>query len=208
MNEDANGTGTTGKAIGLGVMAAILAALCCVGPAVLGVLGLGTLAAAFYRHGTVFEVLAVLLLSTGILVLVRQKTRDDACCPPSGRRHTGAVILLALLGFGVGLAGLRQVVPPALQAQTRTAIPGAVDARDQGRMEVHINGMDCASCAAGLQASLQSLPGVISAQVDYRHSHGSTVYDTRRTSPPVLMRAIEAAGLKAIPEQPARCPGC
>jgi len=64
--------------------------------------------------------------------------------------------------------------------------------------------MDCPPCAAGLQASLQSRPGVVAARVEYDKGRGSVTYQPEQTSPDAIVQFIATAGLKARVEGPSK----
>ena len=58
-------------------------------------------------------------------------------------------------------------------------------------------GMDCASCAAIIQKSLQKAPGVSFAQVNFAAEKATVRYDETKTTEDELVKAVERAGYKA-----------
>jgi copper chaperone CopZ len=104
------------------------------------------------------------------------------------------VLALAVLGaLVVGLAAFpyysatvaaavnHQSPRPGVAHITRTATFG-------------IAGMSCPACAAGLQASLQRLPGVVSATVDYDARRASVTYDPAKQTPEAFKSLVRQAG--------------
>src|SRR5689334_7602429 len=63
-------------------------------------------------------------------------------------------------------------------------------------VDLPIEGMSCASCAARVEQRLNKLDGV-SATVNYATEHASVEYDPTRVKPATLVNAIEEAGYSA-----------
>lgn len=57
-----------------------------------------------------------------------------------------------------------------------------------------IEGIRCTYCAANISTSLEKLPGVQSAQVDWEKKIASVTYDLQKTSPKEIIKTIEEAG--------------
>jgi P-type Cu+ transporter len=70
-------------------------------------------------------------------------------------------------------------------------------AAGEERCDLPIEGMSCASCAARIERTLASQPGVSAASVNFATRVATVKYDPARTGPPGLARAVEQAGYRA-----------
>jgi Cu+-exporting ATPase len=68
---------------------------------------------------------------------------------------------------------------------------------ERERVELPIEGMTCASCAARIEKRLNRLDGV-SATVSYGTETATVAFDPGRASPETLAAAVEAAGYRAV----------
>ena len=64
------------------------------------------------------------------------------------------------------------------------------------RLEVPIEGMTCASCAARIEKRLNELHGV-EASVNYATENAAVVYDPAVVAPEAIVAAVETAGYRA-----------
>ncbi|MGQ4557570.1 HAD-IC family P-type ATPase [Halobellus sp. GM3] len=63
-----------------------------------------------------------------------------------------------------------------------------------------ITGMSCANCSATVGDALESLDGVVSANVNFATDEGSVEYDPERVSLAEIYAAIDGAGYRAVSE--------
>lgn len=74
----------------------------------------------------------------------------------------------------------------------------------RARIELPIEGMSCAACAANIERRLGREPGVISAGVNFATRRATIVYDPGAIDPEVLARAVRDAGYTPVlPPSPA-----
>jgi Cu+-exporting ATPase len=64
------------------------------------------------------------------------------------------------------------------------------------RLELPIEGMTCASCAARIERKLNKLEGV-TASVNYATEKAAVEYDPAQVSPEALIEAVEQVGYSA-----------
>jgi mercuric ion transport protein len=183
------------------VIAAFAASLCCLGPLVLGGLGLGTaLAGIFAPLRPYFLVLSATLLAAGFYFAYRkpkaaEPTRESQSCAPDNRPHrwakpmlwTAAVAVLGLAFFplyGAKLIPARASAVAAPAAQVQTA-------------QLKIAGMDCAACAGLIEKKLSAVPGVVRADVRYPAGSATVVYDPAKITPSQIVGAVNSTGYKA-----------
>lgn len=185
----------------------MVASLCCIGPVVLGGLGLGAaLASTFEPLRPYFLAGTVVLLALGFYALYRKPAAGEACegevCAPDGRPKRAAkamlwlatVVVLALALFPyyggqlIGAAAAKSSVAESVQRKT---------------VELKIAGMTCEACAGTVKYKLMETPGVAEAEVDYPAGRATVQYDPDQTGTAKLIKAVDAAGYKAslLPEQ-------
>ena len=63
--------------------------------------------------------------------------------------------------------------------------------------ELNISGMHCAGCAAGIEGTIKSLPGVKSAQVNFATSKGVFTIDPAQISKEEIIGKIKELGYDA-----------
>lgn len=177
-----------------GVLAGIVASLCCVGPLLSLSLGLGSFAAAawFAEWRPVFLAITFALLGLAWYLTYRRPKvdcEDGSCARPPGK----AARVSLWLGMLVALAA---AIYPSLPAANHRINTAAVAASD-GKLSVLIPSMDCAACATGIEASLSRAPGVKQAAVNYDTKAAVLIYDPSVTSRDKLLALIDASGFPA-----------
>ena len=76
-------------------------------------------------------------------------------------------------------------------------------AEREGRVELVLEGMTCAACAARIERGLEKLDGV-EASVNYATEQAAVTFDAERVAVADLVEAVEAAGYRAWPLDDAR----
>ena len=72
------------------------------------------------------------------------------------------------------------------------------------RAVFHVEGMSCEGCQDGIQGALERVAGVREAEVSYKESRASVVYDPAQVSPADLEETIEERGYPAKLEEGAK----
>ncbi len=114
----------------------------------------------------------------------------------------------ATVNFAAGKAQL-EYDPDVIREQDilqRVKDAGYSGTVEQGKGEVidavfKIDGMSCASCARGLEKTLQNEPGVIEAAVNFAAEKASVKYDKKKTSRSALVELVSGAGYEVIDEE-------
>lgn len=183
------------KAVGLAALASAgLASVCCLGPLILTGLGLGGLgmAAGVAKYRPYFLGLTGLVLAVGFYRTYRKGTvacADGTCELRAGSRAMKAglwattVLAAALASFPTWSArivsGRRQAVPAGAQV-----------------LSLKVEGMDCAACTTAIKRSVERVPGVLSAEIDFVGGRATVVSDGKADARAVIA-AVAAAGFKA-----------
>ncbi len=201
-------------ALGGSVAAAIAASLCCIGPLLAVLLGVGTFSAA-----AVFAVIRPYLLGVAGLLLAigfyRAYFRRQECAPgetcatkPINRAsRAGLWIVSALvLAFALSPYYLGYITARITQARqpapTMPATLAITDGSSQAGLEkitVRVEGMTCTSCEDHIREALKQPPGVRAIEVSYKRGDARIEYDPKQIKPEQIRRAIDATGYKAIP---------
>ena len=191
------------KFLALGsTVAAFVASLCCLGPLILGGVGLGAvMVATFAPLRPYFLALSGVLLASGFYFVYRKPRVEQACegqvCAPDSRTRrlakpllwlaTVAVAALALFpSYGARLVGTPAGATPAASTVLKTA-------------ELKIPGMDCEVCAGVIQRKLLETRGVVQAEVRYPAGSATVQFDPSQTSPESLIAVVNSTGYKASP---------
>lgn len=183
------------KASKAGVLSALLASACCIGPLLLIAIGLGSGAAFLGRYHWFFLLGGLAALTWAWTKYLREKTACD--CEHTempGRRGTMWTLLLAtavVLGFA-GLNISRYVfagVPPAQQEQPAAA--------GLTRAVFPVEGMTCATCEIAVRRALNKTPGVKAARVSVISKTAEVDYDAQQTTKTALLDAINSTGYQS-----------
>jgi copper chaperone CopZ len=190
--------------LGGSILTAVVASLCCIGPLVAAVLGLG----AFSAAGT-FETLRPYLLALTVLLLIagfflayrRREIRcEDGICKVQVASKTSKILLWIVTVLVIGFATLPFWSAPVLRA---TSGSNALE-RTEGAaasagtsVTIAVQGMTCDACAVSVQRALTKTPGVKSADVTYESGEAVVIYDPSVTGVGAIRDAIDGTGFKA-----------
>lgn len=199
-------------AMGGAVLAAFAASLCCVGPLLFVVLGLGAFSAA-----SVFESMRPWLLGvTAVFLAVgfyRTYFKREQACAPGEACSTKPVNRAGRVGLWIASAlVLAFALSPyyigslAARLTTRAAASGVATSGAQkseaavsaevARATFAVEGMTCASCETTLRLALERAPGVQRAEASYKNGEAVVEYDPKLTAPDKLRAAIDDTGYK------------
>jgi copper chaperone CopZ len=187
-----------GKALLAGsVLNSIAASVCCTGPFLAIILGLGTFGAAIglevlrpYLLG-----LTALLLGVAFYTTYRSSTgkcTDETCAASRASR----VVLWSITAVVIAAAASPYYSGAILKAQTGSNKPSANAATsdNEATAVITVGGMTCGSCANYIEGVLTKAPGVKSVEVSFEKSQAVVRYDPKATDPAALRAAIEAIG--------------
>ncbi len=177
-----------------GVIAALAASLCCIGPLLSLSLGLGSFAASAW-----FSEWRPLLLATTFLLLglawwldyrrSRADCPDGKCARPPGRAARISLWLGTLVALAFAIYPSLPTIRPAAATGTAT---------NQGeKFSVRIPSMDCPPCAVSIEGALRRTPGVLQATVNYDSKRTELVFDPLVTNRTKLLAFIDGTGFPA-----------
>lgn len=177
------------------MVAGVVASLCCIGPLLALSLGLGSFAAAawFAEWRPVFLGLTFVLLGLAWYLTYRRPKAD--CADGSCARPPAKAARVSL--WAGTIVALSAAVYPWLPAIGHDSSSAATVAPGDVRFSVLVPSMDCVACATGIEASLQRVPGVKQAVVDYETRTAVLIFDPAMTSRDQLLGHIDASGFPA-----------
>lgn len=190
------------KAGNAGVVSALLASVCCIGPLLLVAIGLGSGAAFIGRYHWFFLIGGLAVLTWSWAKYLREKTVCD--CEHTtmpGRRAAFSTLLIATV-IVLGLAGLN--ISRYVFARAPGTSPKQVVADGLTRVVIPVEGMSCATCEIVVRRALGQVSGVKVARVSVVAKTAEVDFDPRRTTTAALVSAINATGYQAQTPPPQR----
>lgn len=177
-----------------GIITAIVASLCCIGPSFVAIIGIGSIGifSVFEAYRPYLIAATLIFLGIAFYFVYRNREvhcKDGSCEIQSAGRWSkisvwvAAFIAIIAIGF------------PHLSIATSSAVNNNV----QGKAIITLNvvGMDCKPCALGLEGSLASIQGVHKAQVNFEKGEASIEYDPSLSKPEIFVERIKANGFLA-----------
>ena len=189
--------------LGGGILAAITASLCCIGPLIAVALGAGGFAASavFEKWRPVFLGVTFALLALAWYLTYRKpKTscEEGSACATKPVSKWNKMVLWIATGFVLIAAAFPSLSSAILRA-TQTSAPVVVADGNKAVLKVKILSMDCAACALNIQSVLRKQAGVQQAHVSFASKEAVVQYDATKISPEKIIAAIDETGFKAEP---------
>jgi copper chaperone CopZ len=184
------------KAKEAGILSAILASTCCIGPLLLMAIGVGSAAAILGRYHWFFLVAGMAILAWAWARYLREKTVCDREHKPMSGRRTGMITLLISTLLVLGFAGLnisRYVFRSApVSAETETHFANGLT-----RVVVSVEHLSCVACEIPVRHALRRVDGVKSVRVNAGTKTATVEYAAAKTNPQQLVAAINSTGYRA-----------
>lgn len=179
------------------ILAAIGASLCCIGPFLEVLTGVGALSvfSRFDAARPYLLVLSIALLSAGLYWAWR---KWQAGCAPGGNcqakpAKTRLVLVIPILAVAAA-AAFPYYSSGWLGGASRRLASEATQAGRFTTVRFRISGMTCESCANGMAASFRNLPSIKDAVVEYPSGNTSVTYDPAKVSADQLAALVREAG--------------
>ena len=184
------------KAKQAGILSAILASICCVGPLLLVAVGLGSGAGFVGRYHWLFLIGGIAVLTWAWAKYLREKTVCDCEHKTMQGRRSGmfALLIATVIVLGFGSLNISRYTfasaPPSAQAQ-------AQDTNGLSRVVIPVEGMSCATCELPVRHALKRIDGVKSTHVSAATKSATVDYESAKTNPQQLVAAINSSGYRA-----------
>jgi copper chaperone CopZ len=177
-----------------GIITAIIASLCCIGPVLVAVVGIGSVGAfaVFENYRPYLIGATILLLGVGFyLVYMRREVKcEDGTCKVQDAGKWNKVGV-----WGATFLAAIAIAFPYLGVTPSSSVNAAV----QGKaiVTLSIEGMDCKACAKGVEGSLASIKGVRKANVEYEQGKAAIEYDPATITPNAFVDRVNEIGFTA-----------
>jgi copper chaperone CopZ len=184
---------TTLSSVG-SIATAIVASLCCIGPAVLAIAGAGSLGAfaAFEKFRPYFIGLTAVLLGLAFYMTYRKREvqcEDGTCKISSAGKWNKIGVWSATVSAALAISY------PYLAAKPLAKINAAF--APKATVVLDVKGMTCTACASHIQTALSEVKGVHRASVEYETGKGVVEYDPALVQPEALIKRVDETGYKA-----------
>ncbi|HLH78115.1 MAG TPA: heavy metal-associated domain-containing protein [Candidatus Binataceae bacterium] len=194
----------------LGWLSVILASTCCLFPLLAIGLGLGSigLGSFFGRFEPWLDLGGVLVVIAAWLYFMHERRRVYALGSTiKGERRTLVALSVAtvLVVLFAGSALVSHLLPPSSPMQTTFAQSATIRASGASttarvnypRAVLAVTGMECYACVPEIEHSLNKVPGVHFAQVDFHHQTVTVEYDPAKATAAQLVSAVKSVGYDA-----------
>jgi copper chaperone CopZ len=181
---------------GGGILAAVLASFCCIGPLILAAIGMsgaGFIApVAQYRPIFIGFTFAFI----GVAYYFTYRRKKEVCCPGESpkRRRAQEITLWAVTVVAVGLAAF-----PYTWGHFGGGGTGKAILQDDLKIvTLKVEGMTCASCAKTVKSALSKVKGVKAVRIDLKSSEVMVGFEngTDLTSSSELLAVLDKKGYK------------
>src|SRR5882724_8354833 len=185
------------KAKHAGILSALLATTCCVGPLLLIAVGLGSGAAFVGRYHWFFLIAGIAMLTLAWAKYLREKTVCDCEHKTMQGRRSGMFTLLIatviVLGFGSLNIGRYIFASAPTSAQTQTQVANGLN-----HVVISVDGMSCVTCEIAVRHALKRVDGVKSAHGSVATKSVTVDYDPAKTNTEQLVAAVDSTGYRAL----------
>ncbi len=179
----------------LGILSAATASLCCVGPVLLAVLGLGSLGAGAFigEYHWYFIAGAVAMLSLSWYRYLKEKRCSETPrCEMMGGKLTRITLLLSTVAVAVFFA-----MNVYTYAGGENAAPSLISAAYAYTVTIPVEGMTCYTCEVQVESGLQDLDGVGQVKASTPNKSVTVSYDPEKISVRQLVEAVNETGYRA-----------
>jgi copper chaperone CopZ len=189
------------KLIGVGLLTAITASLCCLTPVLALVAGASGIVSSFSWVGP----FRPYLIGLTILVigfawyqkLKPQKAIDCECETDEKPKFLHSKSFLAIVTAFVIIMLAFPYYSRIFYTKNSTQII-VLDKSDSKTIEFEISGMTCASCEEHINHEVNKLNGIVNSNTSYENGSAIIEFDGTKTNKTQIEKAINSAGYKAI----------
>jgi len=178
----------------LGILSGVVVSLCCLGPPLLILLGLGSLGLGsfFGKYHWYFILAGTVLLGFAWRSYLKEKRRcSTEGCKMAKGGTTKSILIFATVIVAV-FFGLNLYTYARGRGETALAIQAG-----EKQVTIPVQGMSCFSCELSVQKGLQNVKGVTSSKAIAAKGMVTVSYDPSLVSIKDLVAAINKTGYKA-----------
>ncbi|MBL7960396.1 cation transporter [bacterium] len=185
-------------------LSAILASLCCIGPAVLSIIGIAGIGAFsfFETYRPLLIALTAVLLAAGFFLVYRKgevRCEDGSCKIESAGRWNKFTLWVAT--FGAFLFILFPYVPLSFsqdgQSQNNAQIV---------QVTIPVKGMTCSGCSMHVESVVKKINGISYVKADFKAGEAVVQFDESKTSVSAVVNQInkETSYRASVPDSTKR----
>ncbi len=182
-----------------GILSAVMASVCCVGPVLLAALGLGGLGVGAFigAYHWYFIGGATVVLGFAWLNFLRERRRcQTERCEMAGGKLARITLPLATLGVAAFLAMNVYAYAGGTVADESLAVAG------QATVTIPVEGMTCFTCTITVEGSLEDLDGVREATANVPGKSVTVSFNPDKVTVMNLVEAVNGTGYRAeLPDQ-------
>ena len=188
--------------MGGGIVASVLASLCCITPLMALVAGTSGLASTFgwldaYRPYLIG--LTVALLGYAWYQKIRQGKRRSCNCetetnPNFMQTKSFLTMVTAVVFLMLAFPNYAKVFYPAAQNQMSQGL--VQDKAKTQTIEYKISGMTCDACTLHVANEVNQVAGILNVKVSYANANAWVAFDKSKTTVQAVQKAIHATGYK------------
>lgn len=185
------------KSSKLGIVSAFIASICCLGPLVLVLLGLGSLGlgAVLGKYHWYFIFIAIGLISYAWWhYLKEKKTCNLQGCQMENKRITLITLIITTMIISIFLT--LNLYTFALQRDYKKD-QSAIDSAEIKTVIIPVEGMTCFTCEVTISFALKKVTGVKQVNASAKKGEVQVTYNKDKTDLKELIRAINKTGFKA-----------
>lgn len=186
--------------LGLGVLSAVAASLCCITPLLALLAGTSGLASSFafmepYRY--VLMGITVLVLGVAWYQKLRTPSQADCVCEEDKPGFFQSKVFLSLVSLfaAVMLAfpSFSHIFYPNPKQEKQMSVAGITTTKT---VEFSISGMTCSGCEAHVEQEVNALSGIVKAKASYDNGNAVVEFDSTKTSVSAIREAVLKTGYK------------
>lgn len=187
--------------LGIGVVTAIAASLCCITPVLALVSGVAGAASTF----SWMEPIRPYLIGVTIIVLafawyqkLKPRTAEEIQCDCNEDEKKPFMQTKTFLGLVTVFAVLMMAFPyyGGIFYQKADKQVVVVSTSNLQEIKFNVNGMTCSSCEEHVKHAVNELPGILKVTANYDEGSASVQFDDSKTSKDEIVKAIDATGYK------------
>ena len=185
------------KLIGVGILTAMAASLCCITPVlalIAGASGLGSTFSWLEPYRTYFIGLTILVLVFAWFQKLKPIKQKDCNCV--SEKETKFIQTKTFLGIVTAFTIIMLAFPyysSIFYSRTQKPI-SVVDKSHVQKVEFTLSGMTCNSCEEHVNHEVNKLTGIISSKTSYENGKAVVEFDNSKTYVSEIIKAINSTG--------------
>lgn len=189
------------KLLGMGVLTAIAASLCCITPVIALFAGTTSLASSFswmepFRPYLIALTIVVLAFAWYQKLKPRTKEEIECACEedekqPFMQSKTFLIIITLFSGIMLAFPNYADIFYPDTKKEVII-----VNASDIKTIDFVIDGMTCSGCAEMVNFEVNKLEGILNSNASYEKSNAIIEFDSSKTNEQEIEKAINSTGYK------------